>query len=159
MQSQKVVVRTRQDAETVKTLLQTAWKTWAMNGQAFEVRVGKHQQRRSLSQNALMHMWFGEVATETGQSPEEVKAALKQMFLPMVTIKLKGVPILTPQSTSALSKEQGTEFLERINAWASEWGIHLTQPEPEWWADQREVCDVPTLGQQYGSALAGHLSE
>jgi hypothetical protein len=44
-----------------------------------------HEPKRTLSQNSLLHMWFGEVAKQDDETPDEIKLDWKAHF---------GVPML-----------------------------------------------------------------
>jgi hypothetical protein len=94
------------------------------------VTIKTYRKGRSLPQNALMHKWFEIISDETGNTAEEVKEALKEMFLPMVDITIKGVPILVRQRTSGLNTAEMHEFMTKIQAWAAtEMDIQLPSPE------------------------------
>ena len=60
-----------------------------------------HPPKRTLSQNALIHKWFGEIATQSGESPDEIKLDCKGYI---------GVPLL-------LAEDQDfAEFYEKFRA-------------------------------------------
>ena len=95
------------------------------------VEIKRLQSKRSLSQNALLHKWFGVIADETGDTPEGVKDDLKRMFLPLVEreSQITGETMMEPKRTRDLTKEEMCGFMTRIEAWAATWGITLPHPE------------------------------
>lgn len=95
------------------------------------VEIKRLQSKRSLSQNALLHKWFGVIADETGDTPDGVKDDLKQMFLPKVEreSRITGEVSMGPKRTRDLTKEEMRDFMTRIEAWAATWGIALPHPE------------------------------
>lgn len=102
---------------------------------------------RSLNQNALLHMWCTEAAeffcskgmTEFASGvlmdTEGMKRNLKQTFLGdelkldsnLQTGEIKYRYEL--RHTSELSKGEFQQFMEQIDAWATQHGIKLTRPE------------------------------
>ena len=80
---------------------------------------------RSNSQNAVMHMWFGEIAEQIGDDPRSVKADIKAKFLPMVE-GLHG--IMRTKDTHELTKPEMMDFMTEIQVLAAEYQWELTQP-------------------------------
>lgn len=95
------------------------------------VEIKRLQAKRSLSQNALLHKWFGVIAEETGDTPDGVKDDIKRMFLPQVEreSRITGEVTMEPKRTRDLTKEEMADFMTRIEAWAATWGIALPRPE------------------------------
>lgn len=95
---------------------------------------------RSLSQNALMHMWFTEISDhliKNGRdycTVEWVKQALKATFLgseQVVSVDvLTGEKISTTEirHTHNLDKGEATFFLQQVQAWALDINLILTAP-------------------------------
>ena len=95
----------------------------------WEVEVRPKTKQRSLSQNATIHMWFGIIADYTGDSEASVKADIKAMLAPQVESKIKAGEF-RPQDTSEMRTTEMSEFMERLNAWAtSELGLLLPHPD------------------------------
>lgn len=92
------------------------------------VKVWKPKDARSLQQNATFHMWVGEIAAQTGCTPAIVKDALKREFLNVKEATVNGLPGEDVPSTASLKKDEMTDFLTRVEAWAVEWGIALSHP-------------------------------
>lgn len=104
--------------------------------------------RRSLSQNALIHKWFGEIATAMHQTPEEIKNHCKAWHgVPILLAEdpefsafyLEAVKPLTVEQklaamrfipvTSIMTKDQLSRFADSVFAEYTRQGIALTLPE------------------------------
>lgn len=101
---------------------------------------------RTISQNALFHMWCQETAqffVKNGKMTfadgsemikENVKRNLKQTFLGeelVESVNLKTGEItqrMELRHTSKLEKGEMHHFMTQIEMWALEWGIPLTHP-------------------------------
>jgi hypothetical protein len=95
-----------------------------------EVSVTLVKARRNLDQNALIHAYFDLLARHTGHTADEVKAYLKQQFLPFVKEGKLG-PI--HKGTSELSIGEMAEFITQVQAWAvTELGVILPSNPKEW---------------------------
>ena len=117
------------------------WLDTVRNGQ-YTIEMKKVVERRSISQNRLMWLWFSAIADAwsdaTGRvfTRDDVHDAYCQMFLPIDTPKGR-----VGGSTSGLSTEDMSEFLEKVHADAADDGITLLNPEDkmfELWAMQYE---------------------
>ena len=110
-------------------------------GGTWSVTIKPHRKRRSSSQNATLHLWFSEIAEQTGASPDEVKQSLKADLLGMVEARhpITRASIMVPRPTASLNKVECMDFMERIQQMAAEWGFALTQPDRwrEWEDDAR----------------------
>ena len=117
------------------------WLDTVRNGQ-YTIEMKKVVEKRSISQNRLMWLWFSAIADAwsdaTGRvfTRDEVHDAYCLMFLPIDTPKGR-----VGGSTSGLSTEDMSEFLEKVHADAADDGITLLNPEDkmfELWAMQYE---------------------
>ncbi len=97
----------------------------------FTLTIKKQAKDRSVSQNALMWMWFACIADVTGNTKEEVHDAYCFMFLSRpVTVGTRSGMI--PQGTSGLNTEEMKEFLDKVQAdAANELGITLPDPNDQ----------------------------
>jgi len=89
-------------------------------------------ERRTLSQNAMMHAWFKEMSdyfTANGHplNPEEAKTLMKFKFLGTEDVVI-GRTIIEGQlrSTASLDKGEETHFLQQVQEWAMDHGLMLT---------------------------------
>lgn len=93
----------------------------------FTLTIKKQAKDRSVSQNALMWMWFACIADTTGNTKEEVHDAYCFMFLsrPVTMGSRSGI---IPMGTSGLNTEEMKEFLDKVQADAAQMGITLPDP-------------------------------
>ena len=117
------------------------WLSTALNGN-YTIEMKRVQEKRSISQNKLMWVWFDVIADAwsdaTGRvfTRNDVHDAYCLMFLPVDTPKGR-----VGGSTSGLSTEQMSEFMEKVQADAASDGIVLLNPEEKFfdeWAAQYE---------------------
>ena len=108
----------------------------------YTIEMKKVVEKRSISQNKLMWLWFSVIAdawsdaTDRAFTRNDVHDAYCLMFLPIDTPKGR-----VGGSTSGLSTEEMSEFLEKVHADAADDGITLLNPEDkmfEQWAMQYE---------------------
>jgi len=99
-----------------------------------------YKKQRSLSANALSHVWYKEIASELQQrgsksSPDEVKQILKYNFLGLETRRYKdfstGEWVETEElkKTSHLDSGEMCFYMEQVRDWAGSMGILLETPE------------------------------
>lgn len=86
--------------------------------------------KRSGKQNALYWMWISDIARSYPDiNEDDLHQSFKAFFL---GIEEKTTPfgnkLQQPVSTTGLSKEQFSEYLLRVQAFADEQGIKLTDP-------------------------------
>ena len=130
---------TNNSSEVIERVM--LWLSTALNGN-YTIEMKRFGDKRSISQNKLMWLWFKAIADAWSEATckvftkDEVHDAYCQMFLPIDTPKGR-----VGGSTSGLSTEEMSEFLDRVNADASSDGIELLNPEDnffEQWAAQYE---------------------
>lgn len=85
----------------------------------FEVTVSPFKERHTGAQRAKWHAMISEIARETGNDPDDVKDALKEMFGPKREVTIRGVSRLVPKSSALYSVEEYSEMIDRTSAWAS----------------------------------------
>jgi len=110
-------------------------------GKQAQVEVTTYRRGRSLSQLRTQHMWYGEIADQTGHSPEEVKELLKAEFGPALVVHVGDRERSVPKPSSEYTKAEAWEYMTRIQSWAGEWGLVLTNPEPEQVRQWRQELD------------------
>jgi hypothetical protein len=100
------------------------------NGYAVAVNFSKPHAGRSNSQNS--YYWgvvIGWISTETGHTPEEVHAAVKDMFLPRKFVRLGNHEHEQSKSTKELSTDEFEKYLDQVRAWAAnDLGIRIPLP-------------------------------
>jgi hypothetical protein len=104
-----------------------------MRNGIYTVIVKRRQTRRTLAQNDLMWLWLTcmeqELKEDTGATKEDFYMYYCGKFLTK-TIRMGDRLEKVVTTSSKLTKEQMTEFLNNIQAdAATEWGITLPNPE------------------------------
>ncbi|MCM1337739.1 MAG: hypothetical protein NC187_08095 [Candidatus Amulumruptor caecigallinarius] len=98
------------------------------NGE-YTVKIVRKTQPRTISQNALMWMWYKCMEESTGQAKEDFHDYYKAKFLQrQIMIGRRMVTVIG--STADLNTMQMTAYLEKVKAdAATEFGISLPLPE------------------------------
>lgn len=97
-----------------------------------KINTTKYTNPRSLSQNALLHVWCKDLSdyfTSRNHpiSPEEVKMLMKHLFLGYETILIGSTKIQEQlRKTSNLDRGELNHFLSQIQEWASDKGCYLS---------------------------------
>ena len=111
----------------------------------------KSHTKRSLSQNALAHKWFGELSAwliskgKDFATPEWVKAAMKSTFLGYVEVV--DTDVITGKKTtrselrhtSSLDTGEMKLFMDMVYHWALDRGMMLTIPDN---SEYRKLCNL-----------------
>jgi len=110
-------------------------------GNCFRLVLRPWRNTRSLSQNALSHMWYAEISDflirrgKAFASPEWVKDAMKHTYLGYENREVVDVitgaksTIRTLRHTSGLDTGEMHDFMRKVEGWALNIGCHLTIPE------------------------------
>lgn len=99
-----------------------------MNGQ-YTITISRRKDPRSIDQNSLMWLWFNCISTETGTPVQDVHDYYCKNFLTR-RITWNGHGDIIVGGTSKLSKEEMTNFLDKVQADANaEFGMRLPLPE------------------------------
>ena len=110
------------------------------SGECYRLTLKPWRDKRSLSQNSLAHMWFGEISEyliKSGRAdatPEWVKRNLKRTYLGCVEVTytdfVTGEQITTyePRHTADLDTGEMHFFLTQIEHWCAQFGLSLTIP-------------------------------
>lgn len=111
------------------------------NGDTFRLILKPWREKRSLSQNALSHMWYTEISDyliargKAFATPEWVKDAMKHTYLGYESkdrVDVVSGEVTTVQSlrhTADLETGEMYIFLCKVEAWAMNIGCHLTIPQ------------------------------
>ena len=103
----------------------------------------KDARKRSLSQNALLWLWYGELVTQIKQksnetySTDDLHEYFKSRFCPGKIIKF-GNKEIQATSTTRLDTGEMTRYLDQIHEWACGAGFKLTIPIN---SEYREMID------------------
>lgn len=111
------------------------------SGECYRLIIKPWRDKRSLSQNALSHVWYEHISkylVKSGRrdcTPEWVKRNLKKTYLGCVEVTytdfITGEKTTTwePKHTSDLDTGDMYYFMMRIEAWAAQFGLTLPNPE------------------------------
>lgn len=83
-----------------------------------KIELKKYSPKRSLSQNAYLHVLFQYIALETGYTTEQAKVLMKRRFGSFMVETINGEKFLV--STASLDSSQLTQFIDFIRQYASE---------------------------------------
>lgn len=106
------------------------------NGKQLDVSIVLHRERRSLDANALYFAWVGLIASETGNSKDDIHEALKEMFLGYSEKVVLGVVQKQVTSSATLDTKRFSEYMNEVEAWAAtEINCILPRPEDRFYED------------------------
>ena len=100
------------------------------------IELKEKRKKRTISQNAYMHVLFSIFGNETGYTASEAKTLLKRECKSLMIYEKKGEKFL--RGTSDLSKEEGQIFIDWVINFAGMQGIHLPTPD-EYLENQHEI--------------------
>jgi hypothetical protein len=99
----------------------------SLDGKEIELTLRKFRKQRSGAQNRYLHgVVIPLLAEHCGYDAEEMKAALKMRFLRAHDGEKEGLP--RTRSTSDLSTEEMTEFIDSVRRLAAEMGCSIPSP-------------------------------
>ena len=87
-----------------------------LEGKRVRLTVGKEEDERTLSQNALYWAYLHIVAQETGNGPDDLHEYFKRAHLTPKFITVMGKEIKIPQSTRNLTKAAFSDYMTAIQA-------------------------------------------
>jgi hypothetical protein len=107
-----------------------------LKGREIELTIKKRSKKRSGDQNAyywgvVVHL-VSEALIDLGNeiTPDEAHEFLKANFnYTEITNEQTGEVMKIPRSTSDLTTEEFTDYIEKVAKWAAEW-LNITIPEP-----------------------------
>ena len=90
--------------------------------------IKKHVKRRSISQNSLYWLHMAVISDETGNDVNYLHEIFKEQFLIPVIVDYFGTT-KEVRSTKRLTTKQFSEYMEKITAEVSSYGIVLPMPD------------------------------
>ena len=101
----------------------------------YRLTIERYTEPRTVSQNALMWMWFTCIEQETGTDKQDVHDYYCDLFLRRTAV-VHGKETVVSGSTSRLNTLQMTDFLNKVKAdAASEFGIMLPLPADRYYQE------------------------
>jgi len=99
------------------------------------LRIERYVEQRTISQNALMWLWFTCIERETGSDKQDVHDHYCRLFLRRTAL-INGVEETVYGGTSKLNTLQMTDFMNKVKAdAATELGITLPLPEDRYYSE------------------------
>ena len=99
------------------------------------LRIERYVEQRTISQNALMWLWFTCIERETGSDKQDVHDHYCRLFLRRTAL-INGVEETVYGGTSKLNTLQMTDFMNKVKAdAATEMGIILPLPEDRYYSE------------------------
>ena len=123
MRVREVITGQKAFREFVSFLLQSTATGEVVKGR-HEVIVRPFKHSRSIEQNSKWNAICRDIATETGNTVNEIRDYCKQEFLPYSSYEFMGVLQQRTLSTTELNTEQMTELITRTEALASSLGVN-----------------------------------
>lgn len=117
-------IRSKQDIDCVRSYLDRL-----STDKQYEVKITPLRKKRSVSQNALYHTWLSCVAKETGEDVESLHKYFASKFLGYKSVEVMGETINVIISTTKLSTEEFTSYLDQINMFC-EIELNIILPYP-----------------------------
>lgn len=133
MEGQYWLIRSGREVDRVISSLKQWCEEWDFST-PLALQPKQYKNPRSLTQNALLHKWFGEMASHFSKKvdtdAEQMKALMKLKFLGTEDIVV-GHTVIPGQlkRTSKLDKGEMMRFMDDIYDWALDHGVTLTIPE------------------------------
>lgn len=99
------------------------------------LKMEPYKDPRSLSQNALLHVWCGQMSDHfikkiPSATKDNMKMMMKQRFLGTYDINIGKTSIEGQvRSTTGLKKGEMVNFMDQVYHWARDNGVLLTVPE------------------------------
>ena len=143
-QGDHVKVNSKQELERKLPFIVKRMEDWDY-ANPLAVKLDPYENPRSLSQNAMSHIWYREIAKAMEkkghkihhEEPAEVwKLWLKKRFLGTASYSIGNQHIPDQvKSTSKLTKGEFVHFLDNVYHWASKQGIRLSIPAESEYAE------------------------
>jgi len=136
------IIRAKSEIPNIINNLQSWADGWDFT-HPLVLKPSKYTNPRSLSQNALLHVWFGTMAEHFSKkvdtNAEQMKALMKYKFLGTEDVVV-GKTIIEGQlrQTSRLTKGEMTQFMDQIHEWAADHGVNLPIPQDSEYMKLRE---------------------
>lgn len=120
--------------ETIYRYIETHASKLIESGKDIAVKIEEYKPNRSLSANALYWMWMKEMSEhfthKTSYSKDDMHDLMRHKFLGWDDEKRIGKTVIaaTLRSTRKLNTSEMCHYMEKINGWAADNGLLLTDP-------------------------------
>lgn len=137
------LIKSKHDAEKKIKFVQDSVMGWDYT-HPLAIRYEVYRNPRSLSQNAMSHIWYREIAKAMAKKGHVVdyddpakawKLWLKKRFLGVSTIKIGKHTLEEIKRTSGLNSAEMAHYLDQVYHWAMNLGIKLSIPKESEYAE------------------------
>jgi hypothetical protein len=102
----------------------------------YEIEISLKRKKRSIPQNRLYWLWITCISHETGNDKDFLHEYFSEKYLPKKSEIIFNHEIIKPVSTTSLDAKQFTDYLDKIQIFASsEQGIILPNPGDIYWKE------------------------
>jgi hypothetical protein len=101
-------------------------------------RVWKNPHTRS--QQALYRIWCREMGKAFGHSEDDMHDLMRYKFLGNVCVTIGTEEVWRLPSTNSLSKQEMSEYMNKVEVWALERGVQVPIPADNEYATYREAA-------------------
>lgn len=99
-----------------------------------QVEIRNVRKTRTLDQSALYWEWVSILADEFGNDKEEMHNALKIKILGPDLVNISGEIVYVPPKSRDKNTKDFSDYMDKVMAFALEYGIRLPTPEDMKWA-------------------------
>lgn len=117
----------RESVQRAINALKVLWKDELSfgSGDSLVMQVIPPGEPQSDKQRKKCHAWFGEIAMETGNTPDLVKEGMMQLFFQDEEFMFGNETLTRRKSFKTLNKKEVSYLMGQVEAWASHEGIEL----------------------------------
>lgn len=118
---------------------------WAFESAPAEITVRQYQDKRTRSQNNLYWRWLGVLAQElsssaAAHSKDDMHDLMRHKFLGYEDVQIGDELVSRLTSTTQLQKQEMSEYMQKVEAWATDMGVLLPIPADNEYAKYREAA-------------------
>lgn len=116
----QVPLRSKEDYQAARNLVANVWQSYGNQYPELTLIIDEPHRTASDKQRKQSHVWFDEIANETGHTAAEVKDFLMSELLSPVEIEIAGKRRTRRRSWTELSKDEAQIFMDRVQTWAAD---------------------------------------
>ena len=124
----RVIERKKEKRHIIESMIVSHFSQFPEDDKAV-IEIKQDKDNRSTKQNRLYWEWINVLGTETGYTKDEMHTILRDKFLGYNEVTTKTEVIKELRSTTKLKVGEMKDYLEKIDIFASEYGIVLMRPD------------------------------
>lgn len=113
-------LRSKEDYQAARNMIANVWQSYGSMYPELTLIIDEPHRTASDRQRKQSHVWFDEIANETGHTAAEVKEFLMSELLSPVEIEIAGKRRTRRRSWTELSREEAQVFMDRVQTWAAD---------------------------------------